>query len=97
MKYRTDIYIGELIKQKCKEQGISKTQLAEKIRHSRSGVYKMFDKKSIDIDVLIRLSELLNHPFLEEYMPKRITKTGTRVVLEIEVKDGETCVRHIEE
>jgi len=53
MKYREDIYIGSLIKQKFEEKKISISQFAKAINCSRANIYNIFTSKSIDIDRLI--------------------------------------------
>ncbi|MCL2132018.1 MAG: hypothetical protein FWH36_06160 [Lentimicrobiaceae bacterium] len=55
MEYR-NIHIGKLIKQKFNEKNaeiktITKAQLAEVALCSRSNVYNLFDRKSIDTDM----------------------------------------------
>ena len=96
MKYRNDIYIGKLIKQQFEEKKITISQFAEAICCSRANVYNIFSAKSIDIDKLILISHVLDYPFLEEYMMQNPENSSTRIVLEIEVKNGKTYITQIE-
>ena len=96
MKYRNDIYIGEQIKKKCKEKHISIAQFAKAIRCSRATAYNIFVSKSIDIDRLIQISNVLDYQFLEEYLAKNTTTESTHVVLDIEIKDGKTYIKQVE-
>ena len=53
------IHIGEIIKNLVKSKGISVTEFADKINYSRRNVYEIFDKKTIDTGLLIKISTLL--------------------------------------
>ena len=101
MKYH-NIHIGQLIKQKfdeknAKRKTITKTQLAKAALCCRSNVYHIFDKKSIDTDSLIRISILLDYPFLEEYIVTKPQITKTQIVLDVELKDGTLNIKQIED
>jgi plasmid maintenance system antidote protein VapI len=60
-----EIHIGNLIKNKLKEDGRSVSWLARKIHCKRDNIYKIFDRPSIDTAQLIRISLALktNFPF----------------------------------
>lgn len=61
------INIGELIHEQVKKQGLSVTWLAHKLNYSRTNIYKIFDKSSIDTDVLLRISSALDYDFFAIY------------------------------
>ena len=50
-----------------KEQGHTVTWLACKLSYSRTNVYKIYDKKSIDTDLLLRISSILQYDFFGLY------------------------------
>lgn len=62
-----DIHIGSIIQKYVYNHGISPQWLTNKIGCHRSKIYKIYDKKSIDIDLLIKISKILNYNFLDEY------------------------------
>jgi len=95
MKYREDIYIGNLIKQKFEDKKISISQFAKEINCSRANIYNIFTAKSIDIDKLILISNVLEYPFLDDYIFQ--TPLTTRIVLEIEVKNGKSYIKRFED
>lgn len=68
-----DIYIGPLIRQKVKERRLSINHFAAPIGCSRRRVYNIFEEKSIDIDLLCIISEVLDYNFLEEIYVKKKT------------------------
>ena len=59
--------IGTLIRQKLKERKRTIVWLAENLSCSRTNVYKIFDKRSIDTDYLLRISDILEYDFFELY------------------------------
>ena len=62
------VYIGPIIRQKLDESPYSVAQFAREIGRSRKSVYNLFKDKSIDIDLLCDISELLNYNFLDLYI-----------------------------
>lgn len=61
------MHIGNLIRKKVKEQNKTSVWLAEQLSCSRTNVYKLYDKKSIDTDVLFRISSILRFDFFSIY------------------------------
>lgn len=58
-------HIGKIIQEKVNKSGMSVTEFAEKINLSRPAVYQMFNKQSVDCELLFRISMLLNENFFE--------------------------------
>ena len=61
------MHIGQLIKQKMEEEGKTVSWLARELSYCRTNVYKIYDKKSIDTDLLLRISNLLHYDFFAVY------------------------------
>ena len=61
------MHIGNLIKQQLEEQGRSVVWFARKLSYSRTNVYKIFEKPSIDTNLLLRISSILNYDFFKHY------------------------------
>lgn len=59
--------IGLLIRQKLKERKRTIVWLAANLSCSRTNVYKIFDKRSIDTDYLLKISDLLGYDFFKLY------------------------------
>ena len=57
MKEQKEIHIGSLIKEKMEERGLSVSDFAHALHYERS---------SIDVDLLLRISEVLAYDFLRE-------------------------------
>ena len=64
MKEQKEIHIGSLIKEKMEERGLSVSDFAHALQ--RTNIYKIFKRSSIDVDLLLRISEVLAYDFLRE-------------------------------
>lgn len=62
-----DIHIGKHIQKQMKEQGRSASWLARQLCCDRTNIYKIYNKKSIDTDVLQKISYLLGYNFFDLY------------------------------
>ncbi len=60
------IIIGELIRKEVYKQGLTKTAFAEKIHHQRESVYKIFEKDSLNTELLERISKVLKRNFFQD-------------------------------
>ena len=58
-----DLHIGKLIKDKLQEQQVSVIKFASKINTTRENVYGIFKRKSIDTEMLIKISIALQFNF----------------------------------
>ena len=67
MYYKRDIHIGKLIKDVFSQSDLSVVDFAKLLNCQRQNIYDIFNRESIDIDHLIRISRILNHDFLAEY------------------------------
>jgi len=65
------IHIGEKIKEVLKVSDMSVTEFAQKISYSRRNVYSILSKKSIDTELLERVSKVLEYNFFQGYLPSK--------------------------
>ena len=68
--------IGQIIKAEVERQGLSATQFADKICVSRTNVYGIYDRRTIDSGLLAKISEVLRHNFFEELCHRVNLKLG---------------------
>jgi plasmid maintenance system antidote protein VapI len=59
--------IGEIIKQKLKDNDRSVAWLAKKANCDRSNFSKKLNNNNIEIDLLLRISEILQEDFFTNY------------------------------
>ncbi|MBR4118873.1 MAG: XRE family transcriptional regulator [Bacteroidales bacterium] len=62
------IHIGKLIEEEMRLQERTPAWLAKKINCERPNVYYIFRQKSINTDLLLRISHALNHNFFLYYI-----------------------------
>lgn len=61
------MHIGQIIRKELESQGRSVVWLAQEMSYSRTNIYKIFDRASIDTDVLLRISLVLGVDFFKFY------------------------------
>ena len=89
-----NIHIGSIIKQKLAESSMTIKEFADSINCDRTTVYDIFKRKSIDIERLIKISEVLNFDFINEIylnQPTKIFSPPTKTVF-IAVEIDETIL-----
>ena len=62
-----EIHIGQLIKKRLQETGMSKTEFARRINKTSQNVYDIFERKTIDTGLLYTISSILDFNFFESY------------------------------
>jgi len=62
-----EIHIGQLIKKRLQETGMSKTEFARRINKTSQNVYDIFERKTIDSGLLYTISTILDFNFFEPY------------------------------
>lgn len=84
-----NIHIGSLIKEQFeekmkKDKHFNKTVFAEQIHVHRSTIYPIFEQKSIDIELLIRISEALDYDFIREvYLETKRDENESKTIIEV--------------
>lgn len=61
-----NLHIGHLIKAVFDESGMTVAEFARRIHTTRSNVYFIFNRPSIDMKQLLDICETLNHNFLDD-------------------------------
>ena len=64
------IHIGKRIKQKLAEQGRTSSWLAQQLSYNRTTMYKIYDKASLDTQMLLRISRIMEYDFFKEFSQK---------------------------
>ena len=60
------VNIGQDIKEELQRQERTVSWLARKLNCTRTAVYRIFDKNSIDTALLTQISQILHHNFFQE-------------------------------
>lgn len=61
------MHIGKLIREQIEKQGITVVWFSEQLSCSRTNIYKIFEKSSIDTSLLVRISIILQYNFFNVY------------------------------
>ncbi len=67
MSGENNMHIGERIQQELERQGKTVVWLARQLAYSRANIYKIFDRPTIDTEVLLRISRVLHYDFFDLY------------------------------
>ena len=62
------MHIGKLIKEQVEKQGKTVVWFAEQLSCSRTNIYKIYEKPSLDTSLLMRISSILQYNFFSAYM-----------------------------
>src|SRR6188472_407553 len=60
-----NIKIGDLIKKTLSDRKMKLKDFAEELGMARQNIYRIFEKNSIETDLLIKISTVLNHNFFQ--------------------------------
>ena len=69
--YYEEIHIGKIIQFVFHQSGFTISEFARMLGVQRTRIYGIFDSKTIDIDLLCNISDILHYDFLEVYIKKR--------------------------
>lgn len=61
------IFIGKIIEEELRNQERSVVWLSRKLNCNRTNVYKIFHRASIDTELLLKISNILNRDFFAYY------------------------------
>ena len=64
------IHLGNMIKRELKAQGRSVVWLARTINMERTSIYKIFERNSVDVGLLVRICLVMNHDFFLDVSTK---------------------------
>ena len=67
MNFADMVHIGHKIKEVAQKARVPAQELASKINRSRTVVYDIFERKSIDSALLSKISLILEHDFFQHY------------------------------
>lgn len=62
------IFIGKSIEYELRNQERSVVWLARKLNCNRTNIYKIFNRSTIDTELLLRIGNVLQRNFFEEYI-----------------------------
>ena len=73
-----EIHVGKLIKNRLQETGMTKSEFARRINKTSQNVYDIFERKTIDTGLLLKISIILDLNFFERYSLNLKSKISTQ-------------------
>ena len=65
-------------------------EFAQRINRDRTPIYDIFGRKSIDIDLLIKISNALDYDFIHEvYFPEKTNTISSKIHIAVEIEENE--------
>ena len=64
------IHLGTMVKRELKAQGRTVVWLARTLNMERSSIYKIFERNSLNVELLIRISLVMHHDFFKDVSDK---------------------------
>ena len=81
------LHIGKKIRQIVTDQKMPVQNFAQAIARSRTVVYDIFERETIDTGLLLKISEVLGYDFFRLYSPRVVVNTtSSESATEIEVR-----------
>lgn len=68
MAQQANLHIGQLVKAVFDKSGMSVAEFARQINCERTNVYTIFRRRTIDVELLVKISYILEHNFLDDVM-----------------------------
>ena len=68
METQNKLHIGHMVKSVFDKSGLSVAEFARRIHCERTNVYKIFNRQSIDVETLVKISEALEYNFMADVM-----------------------------
>ena len=94
MATQTNLHIGHLIKSVFDESGMTISEFARQIHLERTTVYSIFERPTVDVLQLARISLVLKHNFLSDVEQHfGLTPNVASITLHLENLSPETVKR----
>ena len=81
-----NIHIGSIIEETLTKKPMKVAEFARLIDRERSTVYDIFERKSIDIELLIKISKALDYDFIRKvYLQDKSQKA--QIIIEVDINE----------
>ena len=81
--HESNIHIGHLIREQLRKDQRSVCWLAREIHCTRNNVYKIFNKPSLDGELILKISVAMNFNFFQYYTAEFVENIKTRTGREL--------------
>ena len=82
-----DLHIGRLIKTVFERSGMTVSEFARRLNCERTNIYTIFKRRTIDVELLINISKILNYNFFEDILKETNLNIKTTHDINIKLRD----------
>ena len=82
-----DLHIGQLIKTVFERSGMTVSDFARLLNCERTNIYTIFKRRTIDVELLINISKILNYNFFEDILKETNLNIKTTHDINIKLRD----------
>ena len=82
-----NLHIGQLIKTVFKRSGMTVSDFARQLNCERTNVYTIFKRRTIDVELLVNISKILEYNFFEDVLKETNLNTKTTHDINIKLQD----------
>jgi len=80
-----DTHIGSKIQSVFKQSGLTVSQFARLLEIQRTRIYQIFNSKTLDIDLLCKISDVLHYDFITEVYIKDREEIPTVINIQFQI------------
>lgn len=90
------VHAGEKVKRYFEASGMSVSEFARRLNYHRQNVYDIFRREVIDVELLQRISRVLEHDFVSEiYASRQSSKITLKFAITVEIENGQYKVTDV--
>ncbi len=82
-----NLHIGRLIKTVFERSGMTVSEFARQLNCERTNIYTIFKRRTIDVELLINISKILNYNFFEDILKETNLNIKTTHDINIRIQD----------
>lgn len=82
-----NLHIGRLIKTVFERSGMTVSEFARRLNCERTNIYTIFKRRTIDVELLINISKILNYNFFEDILKETNLNIKTTHDINIRIQD----------
>ena len=82
-----NLHIGRLIKTVFERSGMTVSEFARQLNCERTNIYTIFKRRTIDVELLINISKILNYNFFEDILKETDLNIKTTHDINIRIQD----------
>lgn len=97
MNHQKDIHAGKTVRKHVVASGMSVSEFGRRLNCHRQNVYDIFKRRVIDVELLQRISKVLEHDFVSELYGAKGSKVTLKLSVTVEIsEDGQYRVTDVQ-